>query len=87
MTINDRQTLNYFLRWARGDIVEYILSLCLTGARLDDFLDWMSLSSPTVLKKYLFYLIEYDFILYNGQKQVCVIKDRGLEAIICHYGR
>jgi hypothetical protein len=41
-------------------------------------LDWMSLVSPTILKKYLFYLIEYDFILYIGQKQVYVIKDRGL---------
>ena len=38
----------------------------------------MSLVSPTILKKYLFYLIEYDFILYIGQKQVYVIKDRGL---------
>jgi hypothetical protein len=41
----------------------------------------MSVLSPTILKKYLFYLIEYDFILYNGQKQVYVIKDRGLEIL------
>ena len=81
MAINGGQTFNYFLQWARGDIVEYILSLCLTGATLDDFLDWMSLLSPIILKKYLFYLIEYDFILYNGQKQVYVIKDRGLEVL------
>jgi hypothetical protein len=87
MAIDGGQTFNYFLQWARGDIVEYILSLCLTGATLDDFLYWMSLLSPTTLKKYLFYLIEYDLTLYNGQKQVYLIKDRGLEVIICHYGR
>ena len=81
MAVNDGQTLNYFLQWGRGDIVEYILSLCLTGATLDDFLDWMSVLSPTVLKKYLFYLIEYDFILYNGQKQMYLVKDRGSEVL------
>lgn len=81
MAINGGQIFNYFLQWARGDIVEYILSLCLTGATLDDFLDWMNLLSPTTLKKYLFYLIEYDLILYNGQKQVYLIKDRGLEVL------
>jgi hypothetical protein len=81
MAINDAQTLNYFLQWARGDIVEYILSLCLTEATLDDFLDWMSVLSPIILKKHLFYLIEHDFILYNGQKQAYVIKDRGLEIL------
>jgi hypothetical protein len=69
------------LQWARGDIVEYILSLCLTGATLDGFLDWRNVLSPTILKKYLFYLIEYDSILYNGQKHVYLIKDRGLEVL------
>jgi hypothetical protein len=81
MTINNRQTLNYFLQWARGDIVEYILSLCLTGATYEDFLEWMAVLSPTTLKKYLFYLIEYDLILYNGHKQVYFIKDRGLDIL------
>ncbi|HZA08263.1 MAG TPA: hypothetical protein VE619_11220 [Nitrososphaeraceae archaeon] len=71
--INGRGALNYFLEWASGDIV----ILCLTGARYDDFLNWMNGLSPTILKKYLFYLIDYDFILYNGQKQVYVTKDKG----------
>jgi hypothetical protein len=58
MAMNDSENLSYFLDWARGDIVEYILSLSLTGARYDDFLEWMSLLSSTLLlKKYLFYLI------------------------------
>jgi hypothetical protein len=81
MDINDMETLNYFLEWARGDIVEYILSLCLTGATFDDFLEWMSVLSSTLLKKYLFYLIDYDLIFYNGQKQMYAIKDRGLEIL------
>jgi hypothetical protein len=79
MAINQRGALNYFLEWAPGDIVENILILCLTGARYGDFLSWMNGLSPTILKKYLFYLIDYDFILYNRQKQVYVTKDRGIE--------
>jgi hypothetical protein len=42
MAINEREGLNYFLEWAGGDIVEYILTLCLTGARYNDFLDWIT---------------------------------------------
>ena len=56
MAINDWQTLNYFLQWARGDIVEYILSLCFTGARLDDF----GLDEPSVA-----YYIKEIFVLFD----------------------
>ena len=37
MAMNDSENLSYFLDWARGDIVEYILSLSLTGARYDEY--------------------------------------------------
>jgi hypothetical protein len=47
-----------------------------------DLIQLMILSSPTILKKYLFYLIDYDLLSYNGQKQVYLIKDKGLE-ILC----
>ena len=58
------------------------MSLALTGARYDDFLEWMRTSLSTLLlKKYLFYLIEYDLISYNGKEQVYMIKDRGLEVL------
>jgi len=67
LAINKREALDYFLEWAPGDNVENILILSLTGAGYDDFLDWMNGLSPTILKKYLLYLIDYDFILYNGQ--------------------
>jgi hypothetical protein len=82
MAMNDSENLSYFLESARGDIVENILSLCLTGARYDEFLEWTSTSSSTLLlKKYLFYPIEYDLLSYNGKNQVYMIKDRGLEVL------
>jgi hypothetical protein len=60
MAFQDSENLNYFLQWAREDIVEHILSLCLTGARYEDF-EWTNVLSPTALKKYLFFFIDYDF--------------------------
>jgi hypothetical protein len=33
------------------------------------------------LKKYLFYLIDYDLISYSGQMQVYLIKEKGLELL------
>jgi hypothetical protein len=41
----------------------------------------MPLSSSELLKKYLFFLIDYGLTSYNGQKQVYMIKDRGLETL------
>jgi len=41
----------------------------------------MNSLSPTLLKRHLFYLIDYDFIFYNRQKNACMIKDRGLELL------
>ena len=83
MAINGREALNYFLKWARGDIVEYIVTWSYKRK-----IWWFSGLDERIvaycIEKYLFYLIDYDFILYNGQKQVYVIKYRG---IICDYGR
>jgi hypothetical protein len=39
------------------------------------------LSSPELLKKYLFYLIDYDLILYSGRERVYMIKDIGFEML------
>jgi hypothetical protein len=63
------------LQWAGEDIVEYTLLLCAVETTFDDLIQ------PTILKKYLFYLIDYDLILYSGQKQVYLIKDKGLELL------
>ncbi|HJT46818.1 MAG TPA: hypothetical protein VJ729_01460 [Nitrososphaeraceae archaeon] len=69
------------LQWTGEDIVEYILLLCAEETTFDDLMQLMISSSPTILKKYLFYLIDYDLVSYNGQKQVYLIKDRGLEIL------
>lgn len=61
--------------------MEYILSLCAEETTFDDLMQLMISSSPTILKKYLFYLIDYDLISYSGQKQVYLIKDKGLELL------
>jgi hypothetical protein len=69
MAINDssgKGTLGY-LEGIAQDIVECILLLCLRGATYDDLMQIMLLSSPELLKKYLFFLIDYDHIYYNGQ--------------------
>jgi hypothetical protein len=78
MAVNDKATLN-LLQWTGEDILEYILLF----AGEVTFYDLMQLkiSSPTILKKYLFYLIDYDLISYSGQKQVYHIKDNGLELL------
>jgi hypothetical protein len=58
----DEVTLGY-LKGTGQDIVELILLLCRRGATFDDLMQVMPfLSSPELLKKYLFYLIDYDLI-------------------------
>ena len=80
MAVTDKGSLNT-LQWTREDIVEYTLLLCAGEATFDDLMQLMISASPTVLKEYLFYLIDYELISYNGQKQVYLIKDKGLEIL------
>jgi hypothetical protein len=80
MAVYDRASPNS-LQWTGEDIVEYILLLCAGETTFDDLMQLMISSSPTILKKYLFYLIDYDLISYSGQKQVYLIKDKGLELL------
>jgi hypothetical protein len=83
MAINDshgKVTLGY-LEGIAQDIVECILLLCIKGSTFDDLMHSMPLSSPKLLKKYLFYLIDYDLIFYNGQNRVYMIKGTGLEIL------
>jgi len=83
MAINDshiKVTLDYLEEVAQ-DIVKSILLLCLREATFHQLMQVMPLSSPQLLKKYLFYLIDYDLISYNGQSRVYTIKDVGLEIL------
>ena len=80
MAVNGKTSLNP-LQWTGEDIVEYILLLCAGEVSFDNLMRQMISSSPTILKKYLFYLIDYDLISYDGQNQVYSIKDKGLELL------
>jgi len=80
MTAYDKASLNP-LQLTGLNVLEYILLLCAREATFDDLMQLRILSSPAILKKYLFYLIDYDFISYSGQKQVYLIKDKGLELL------
>ena len=80
MAVNDKASLNP-LQWTGEDIVEYILLLCTVEATFDDLMRLMVSSSHIILKKYLYYLIDYDLISYNGQRQTYSVKDKGLEVL------
>lgn len=81
MAVNDKGTLSYFLEWVRRDIVECILLLCAAEARFDDLTQLMTASSPVLLKKYLFYLIDCDLVFYDGQYCIYSIKDKGFKVL------
>ena len=80
MAVNDKASLNTMERTGE-DIVEYILLLC-AEVTFDDLMQLMVFSSPIVLKR----LIDYDLVSYNGQKQVYLIRDKGLE-LLCSLAR
>jgi len=61
-------------------IVEPILNACIDDASMNDIARRAGLigsSKIPILKYYLFYLIEYGFISYNGQKNVFSIEEEG----------
>jgi predicted transcriptional regulator len=65
-------------------IVEQILAICVNKARfneLNDATQRVASLSRYSLKKYLFYLIEYGIIYYQGQNQVYVITWEGLNLL------
>jgi hypothetical protein len=69
MAVNGKASLNPS-QWTGEDIVEYILLLCAGEVTFDDLMQLMMiLSSPTILKKYLFYLIDYDLISYKDKSK------------------
>src|ERR687897_2962624 len=65
-------------------IVDQILAICINGARFNELKDVtqrVASFSRYILKKYLFYLIEYGIISYQGQNQVYVITWEGLNLL------
>lgn len=61
------------------DIVESILMICLNHSNFNDIL--MQIPNPLLsfrtLKKYLFYLIECEFVSYNGQRRTYKTEEKG----------
>jgi len=67
-----------------ADIIEPILLRCIEKVSFNVLLLTIQQQqikpqiSSSDLKKYLFYLIGYNIISYNGQKQMFTIKDEGV---------
>ncbi len=65
-------------------IVEPILKLCINGITMDELklkTDKMLPLMFMIAKKYLFYLINYDLVSYDGQKRIFTIKDDGYDLL------
>lgn len=58
-------------------IIESILESCVNQATILRLMSIAKGLSYYTLKKYLFYLIDYDFISYQGEKRVYAIKYEG----------
>ena len=65
-------------------IVESILAYCIDGASICELLLEIQRIMPLpykALKKYLFYLINYEILSYDGQRQVYVMEDGGYDLL------
>jgi predicted transcriptional regulator len=65
-------------------IVEQVLVVCVNRIRFNELFDTIrriTSFSRYTLKKYLFHLIEYSIISYQGENQVYVITRTGLDLL------
>ena len=65
-------------------IIEPILILCIKGSTIYELKTKMQRVIPlpnTILKKYLFYLIDYNLISYNGHEGVYFIEYGGFDLL------
>jgi predicted transcriptional regulator len=65
-------------------IVEQVLVVCVNRIRFNELFDTIrkiTSFSHYILKKYLFHLIEYGLISYQGKNQVYVITRTGLDLL------
>jgi hypothetical protein len=68
----------------RAVIVEHILLSCIHESSICELSFEIQRIFPfpyTTLKKYLFYLTNYELIKYDGQKQAYIIKERGFDIL------
>jgi len=68
----------------KASIIEPILLLCINGISIYELSFEIQRILPipyNALKKYLFYLVSYELISYNGQRQIFVTEDGGLDLL------
>jgi predicted transcriptional regulator len=78
MNINHNKEIE--LPKLRADIVESILTSCSKGESIEclSYKEKGLVSfNKNIIKKYLFFLIEFGLISYNGQKQIIIIEKKG----------
>lgn len=65
-------------------IMEYILTSCINGATITELIQYVQTKLPSsrdIIKKYLFYLIEFELVSYHGPNQKYMIEADGLELL------
>lgn len=68
--------------YLKVSIVEPILLSCMNGVSFPDIqLHLQRVTTETILKEYLFYLVDGLFITYDGKKRVYLICKYGLELL------
>ncbi len=68
----------------QGVIVEPILIYCINGISICELSFKIQRVIPLpykALKKYLFYLINYELLSYDGQRQIYITEDVGLDLL------
>ena len=68
----------------QGFIVEPILLSCIDGVSICELSFEIQRTTPlsyNALKKYLFYLVNYELLSYDGQKRVYVTEDGGFDSL------
>jgi hypothetical protein len=68
----------------QGVIVEPILVYCINGISICELSFEIQRVIPLpykALKKYLFYLINYELLSYDGQRQIYITEDVGLDLL------
>lgn len=69
----------------KAAILEHVLLSCINGISIGELLLEMQRTLPLLshktLKKYLFYLINYELVSYNGQRKSYLTEDGGLDLL------
>ncbi len=65
-------------------VLEPILLSCIRGISIGELLSEIQITLPLshkTLKKYLFYLINYELVSYDGQRRLYLTEDGGLDLL------